>query len=176
MAGRAGWRRGIRQCADRLAAMATARPAQSAQPPATELAFEVLSDQVVRQVAAVDSLDTKLGIAVVALITVAGAIYAANPPHVVAGLVSGWLLVALVQGIRGFRYRAYIDGLNAKFFDERMHLQPAEIKRRAWVVLKAAQKENQVRLDCKGGRLMQVTYTLGLVAGLGLMGKALGIS
>jgi hypothetical protein len=145
-------------------------------PLGAELAYEVLSDQVVRQVAAVEGLDGKLGVAVAALITVAGAIYAANPPRIVAALVSGWLLVALIQGIRGFRYTAFTDGVNAKFLDERLHLQPAEIKRRAWVVLKAAQKENQRRLDRKGGRLMQVTYTLGLVAGLGLLGKVFGVS
>jgi hypothetical protein len=151
-------------------------PAQPAQPAGAEHSYEVLSDQVVRQVAAVDGLDTKLGVAVVALITVAGAIYAANPPRIVAALVSGWLLVALIQAIRGFRYTTFIDGVNAKFLDERMHLLPAEIKRSAWVVLKAADEVNQAQLDRKGRRLMQVTYTLGLVAGLGLLGKALGIS
>jgi hypothetical protein len=131
---------------------------------------------VVRQVAAVDDLDAKLGVAVVALITVAGAIYAANPPRLVAGLVSGWLLLALVQAIRGFRFTTFADGVNAEFLDQRMHLQPAEIKRRGWEVLKAADKLNQAQIERKGGRLMQVTYTLGLVAGLGLLGKMLGIS
>jgi hypothetical protein len=151
-------------------------PAQPAQRPGAELAYEVLSDQVVRQVAAVDGLDAKLGVAVAALIAVAGAIYAANPPPIVAGMVSGWLLVALIQGIRGFRFMTFSDGVSADFLDERMHLQSAEIKQRAWVVLKTADKWNQDQIDRKGRRLMQVTYTLGLVAGLGLLGKMLGIS
>lgn len=161
---------------DRLARVAIQPAAPPAQLPGAELAYDVLSDQVVRQLAAVEGLDAKLGVAVATLIAVAGAIYAANPPRVVAGLVSGWLLVALVQGIRGFRFTAFSDGVNAKFLDERMHLQPAEIKQRAWVILKAADTMNQARLNRKGQRLMQVTCTLGLVAGLGLLGKVLGIS
>jgi hypothetical protein len=151
-------------------------PAQPTQPPGAELAYEVLSDQVVRQLAAVEGLDAKLGVAVAALIAVTGAIYAAAPPRIVAAVVSVWVLGALVQAIRGFRYAPYTDGVNVKFLEGRMHLQPAEIKLRAWVVLKIAEKENRQRLDRKGGRLMQVTYTLGVIAGVALLGKVLGVS
>lgn len=132
---------------------------------------------MIRQVSAVDGLDAKLGVAVAALIAVTGAIYAAQPPRIFAALVSGWVLVALVQAFRSFRYdTGYTDGVNTKFLDERMHLQPAEIKRRSLAVLKAAEKKNQDRLDRKGHLFTQVTFTLVVVAVLGLLGKVLGLS
>ena len=149
---------------------------QPAQSPGAELAYDVLLDQVRSQISAVDAIDAKLGVAVGALIAVTGAMYAAGPPAIVAGLVSGWSLCALVEAIRGFRYQPFTDGMNVKFFAERMHLQPAEIKRRARVVLQRAQEVNEQRLNRKGRRLMRVTYTLGLIAGVALLGKALGVS
>ncbi|MEA2628999.1 MAG: hypothetical protein QOJ10_1459 [Chloroflexota bacterium] len=132
---------------------------------------------MIRQTESVDGLDNKLGVAVAALIGVTGAIYAAQPPRIVAALVSGWVLVALFQAIRGFKYdRGYADGVNAKFLDERMHFQPIEIKQRSLAVLKVIETRNQERLLRKGRLLTQVTATLGLVAGVGLLGKMLGVS
>lgn len=157
--------------------MASHHAGQPTHPAGAELAYDVLLDQVLRQVGAVQSLDAKLGVAVAALIAVTGAIYAAAPPRIFAGLVSVWVLVALVQAIRGFVYdTGFTDGVNVKFLEERMYLQPAEIKQRAWVVLKAAQTANRERLDRKGRLLTQVTVTLGLVAGVGLIGKVFGVS
>lgn len=161
------------QPADKLAAVAT----PPSQPPGADHAYHVLSDQVVRQVGVVDGLDAKLGVAVAALIAVTGAIYAAQPPRAIAALVSSWVLVALVQAIRGFAYDTrFADGVNAKFLDERLHLEPTEIRRRSLVILKAIQKRNKDRLDRKGRLLTQVTCTIGLLAGLGLAGKMLGLS
>lgn len=132
---------------------------------------------MIRQLSAVEGLDAKLGVAVAALIAVTGAIYAAQPPRIFAALVSSWVLVGLVQAIRGFRYDTGLaEGVNAKFLVERLQLEPPAIKWEAIVVLKLAHTANRARLDRKGRLLTRVVITLGLVAALALIGKMLGVS
>lgn len=83
--------------------MASTAPAATNVPSGSELAYDVLSTQVLRQLSEADGIDQKLGVAIAALIAVAGAIYAAQPARIVAALASAWLLVALVQAIRGLQ-------------------------------------------------------------------------
>ena len=77
--------------------MASTTPARVGPPAGSELAFDVLSAQVLRQLSEADGLDQKLGVAIAALIAVAGAIYAAQPPRLVGALAAGWLLAGLAQ-------------------------------------------------------------------------------
>ena len=146
-------------------------------PAGSEFAYAVLSDQVLRQLSEADSLDQKLGVAIAALIAVAGALYAAQPTRLVAALASALVLVALVQAIRGFNYDTrYVEGVNATFLGERLSLQPAVIQWRALMILEAAQRANRERLHRKGRMLNQVILTLGIVTGVALVAKVLGFS
>jgi hypothetical protein len=111
------------------------------------------------------------------LIALAGGVYAAHPPAIVAGVISAWLAVALVQAIRGFRYdKDFADGVNAKFLEERLELEQAITKQHALEVLKAASAANKKRLDRKGQHLTQVAATAGLVAMVALLAKMIGIA
>jgi hypothetical protein len=147
-------------------------------PPAgIEHAYDVISAEVARQLGDAENLDRKLAVATAALIAVAGAIYAARPPALVAGVIASWLLVALVQGVRGFLYDdRFGEGVNQQFLDERLDLDPIVIKWHEYVVLKEVQTSNRALLDRKGRFLSQVTITLGLVAGISLLAKSLGVS
>ncbi len=157
--------------------MASTTPRRVSAPPGSEFAFDVLSAQVLRQLSEADGLDQKLGVAIAALIAVAAAIYAAQPPRFVGALASAWLLVALIQSIRGFSYDTrYVEGVNATFLRERLQLQPQVIQWHAIVILEAAQRANRTRLHRKGRLLTQVIVTLGLVTGLSLIGKVLGLA
>jgi hypothetical protein len=85
--------------------------------------------------------------------------------------------VALVQGVRGFLYDdRFGEGVNQQFLDERLDLDPIVIKWHEYVVLKEVQTSNRALLDRKGRFLSQVTITLGLVAGVSLLAKSLGVS
>jgi hypothetical protein len=146
-------------------------------PPGAELAYDVLSSQVIRQLSDAESLDTKLGVAVAVLVTLAGAIYAANPPPAAAAVVAGWIFVALIQAVRGFTYdTGFAEGVSAKFLEDRLRLDAVNIKWHSIEPLKAAQRANRKRLDRKGRLLSQVTATVGVIAALGLLGKMLGVS
>jgi hypothetical protein len=147
-------------------------------PPAgTDYAYEVLSAEVVRQLSEAENVDRKLGVAAAALVAVAGAIYAARPPAIIAAVISGWLLVALVQAIRGFFFEQFGEGVNRRFLRERLelNLDPLVMKWHALVVLEVAHEVNRVKIQRKGRRLSQVMVTLGLVAAVGLLGKVFGL-
>ena len=135
----------------------------------------MLSERVARQLADADSLDTKLGVTIAALIALAGAIFVSPLPPVLSGWVSALVVVALIQAIRGFTYDdKFAEGPNSKFYEDRMTMDTLGIKSHSLEVLKAAYKANRDRLDRKGRFLSQVAITVGIVGSLALIGKVLG--
>jgi hypothetical protein len=151
-------------------------PGTTNPPPGTELVYQVFSERVTRQLSDADSLDTKLGVAIAALIALAGAVYAAPLPPILGGVVSALIIVALVQAVRGFIYdEKFAEGPNTKFFEDRMALDSTAIKFHSLEVLKAAYRANRKRLDRKGRLLSQVAITVGVVGVLVLIGKVFGV-
>jgi hypothetical protein len=146
-------------------------------PPGTTLLYDEFKALVLRQLLDAEALDRKLGIAIAALIATTGAVYAAHPAPIIGAPVASWLLVALVQAVRGFSYQdKFSDGPSASFYREREALDPEVIKWHALVLYEAAMQINADHLKQKGQRLTQVAATLGLVAAVGLVGKALGVA
>jgi len=146
-------------------------------PPAgTDHLYEVFRGQVDEQLVRAETLDRKLGVAIAALIAITGAIYAAGPPVAVGALLAAWLLVALVQAIRGFSYDdRFADGPDGAFLREREDLDPEIIRWHTLIVLEESLKANEPRLARNGRLLNQVTYTAGLIAATVLLSRVLGI-
>ena len=157
--------------------MPTRRYQGNIGPPAgTDHLYEVFRRQVDEQLARAEMLDRKLGVAIAVLIAISGAVYAARPPTLVGAVFASWLLVALVQGIRGFSYDdRFADGPDSAFLREREALDPQVIRWHSLIVLEESVKANEPRLSKKGRLLNQVTYTVGLIAGCTLLSRMLGI-
>ena len=95
----------------------------------------------------------------------------------IGGVLAGWLLAGLIQAVRGFSYEdRFTDGPDSEFFREREALEPDIIKWHALVAFEAALELNEPKLRTKGMRLTQVVVTLGLVAAVALLGKAVNLS
>ncbi len=145
-------------------------------PPGTDHLYEAFTAQLAEQLANAETLDRKLGVATAALIAITGAVYAARPPVVVGGVIAGWLLVGLVQAIRGFSYDdRFAGGPDTAFLRERETLDPEVIRWHSLVVLEVSLELNEPRLARKGLRLNEVTLTVGIVAGVILLSRMLGI-
>jgi hypothetical protein len=141
-------------------------------PPGIEHAYDVIYERVIRQLTDAESLDNKLGVAIAALIALVGAVYLAQGPQVIEGVISALVLAAMVQAVRGFTYDdKFTDGVKSKFLEDRFALRAPEIKWHSFEVLKAAEKANRMRLDRKGLLLSQVALTVAVIAGVVLVGK-----
>lgn len=146
-------------------------------PPGTSLLFDEFKGLVLRQLSDAEALDRKLGVAVAALVATTGAVYAAHPPRLIAALVAAWLLVGLVQAIRGFSYQdKFSDGPSSAFYRDRESFDSDVVMWHALVAYEAAMEVNASHLRRKGQKLTQVVVTLGLVASVGLLGKVLGVA
>lgn len=146
-------------------------------PPGTDHVYHVVYERVIRQLSDADSLDTKLGVAIAALIALAAAIYAAPLPQILGGWISALIVVALIQAVRGFIYdEKFAEGPDLKFFEDRMGLDSIGLESHSIEVLKAAYGANRKRLDRKGRLLSQVGITVGIVGSLALVAKMLGLA
>jgi hypothetical protein len=147
-------------------------------PPAgSDHLYEVFRAQLDEQLTRAESLDRKLGVAIAALTAVTAGIYAARVPRIAAALLSAWLLVALAQAIRGFAYHdLFAGGPDRAFLHERERFEPEVIRWHTSVVMEESLALNEPKLARQGRILNQVIATLGLVAGVALLGRVLGVS
>lgn len=154
------------------AIMSESRPARP--PDGAELAFDVASAKLDDQLKQVDPLDQKIGVTIAALVTIAAAFYAIQPPLVVAGVVSVLLLSALVQATRAFHVGNYADAPDARRLALYAGDSPAAMKWQALPAILDAIDENRPKLIWKGRYLNQAVFTIAVVGGGALLAKLVG--
>lgn len=132
-------------------------------------------EQLREQLRSLTDIDNKLGVAIGILSAIAGGFVAAPLPLVFRGLGGSWIGLALFQAIRAFYFGKY------RYAPE--HAGPLAhsgesseaLKWSAFLAIGSAVEVNEVKLFKKGLLLNQVVLTIGLLAGMALLARTLGL-
>lgn len=150
--------------------------ARTTAPPATVVAYEDACRQLNDQLKSLTDVDTKLGVVIGALGALMAAFIAATPPVIEKAIIGSWLVIALREAYRGFRFDHYRYAPGYRGALSQAQSSPNLVKWYGFLAMAEAIEVNRLRLTTKGFFLNRAVLTIAVIVAIAVIARMFGLS